>query len=143
MTVASIDFTTKLGRRIEERLRTEKAIWLTTVTPAGAPQPNPVWFTWDGRTLLVYSHRDALRNRNLRANPKVAINFDSHRGETDVHVITGTARFAPEEPAVTECRPYLEKYGEAITGELGSNPEQYAATYTIAIRITPERIRGF
>jgi PPOX class probable F420-dependent enzyme len=143
MAEPNVDFTTKLGRRIEERLRTEKAIWLTTVGPDGTPQPNPVWFTWDGRTVLLYSHKDALRNRNLRANPRVALTFDSVRGETDVHVITGTARFAPEEPPVTRCEPYLAKYAEAITGELGSNQEEYAATYTLAIRVTPERIRGF
>ena len=137
------DFTTNVGRRILERLESEKAIWLTTVAPDGTPQPNPVWFTWDGETVLVYSHKDAFRNRNLRANPRVALNFDSNRGESDVGIINGTARFAPEEPPVTQCRPYLEKYTEAITGELGSNPADYAAEYPVAIRITPERIRGF
>jgi PPOX class probable F420-dependent enzyme len=143
MTPATPDFKTKLGRRIEERLRTEKAIWITTVGPDGTPQPNPVWFTWDGETVLIYSHKDAFRNRNLRQNPRVAMNFDSVRGESDVGILTGTARFAPEEPPVTRCRPYLEKYLEFITGELGSNPEDYASDYSVAIRITPERIRGF
>ena len=76
---AQPDFTTTVGRRCLERLRTEKAIWLTTVAPDGTPQPNPVWFTWDGETVLVYSHRDAFRNRNLRRNPRVALSFDSRR----------------------------------------------------------------
>ena len=62
---AQPDFTTTVGRRCLERLRTEKAIWLTTVAPDGTPQPNPVWFTWDGETVLVYSHRDAFRNQCL------------------------------------------------------------------------------
>lgn len=113
------------------------------MAPDGTPQPNPVWFTWDGETVLVYSHRDAFRNRNLRQNQRVALNFDSNHGESDVGIITATARFAPEEPPVTECRPYLEKYAEAITGELGTSAEQYAAEYSVPIRITPERIRGF
>ncbi len=143
MSKGPIDITTPLGKRVEERLRTEKAIWLTTVGPDGTPQPNPVWFTWDGKTLLVYSHLKAVRLRNLRLNPRVALNFDSVRGEGDVAVITGTARFATEEPPVTECRPYLEKYGEAIEHELGGTREEYAATYSVALRITPERVRGF
>jgi PPOX class probable F420-dependent enzyme len=137
------DFTTRLGRRVEERLRTEKAIWLTTVAPDGTPQPNPVWFTWDGETVLVYSHRKAFRNRNLRQNPRVALNFDSDHGEVDVHILVGTARLAPEEPPVAECEPYLAKYAGAMVGELSTTVEQYNADYTVAIRIAIERIRGF
>jgi PPOX class probable F420-dependent enzyme len=140
---AGPDFTTSLGRRIEERLRTEKAIWLTTVAPDGTPQPNPVWFTWDGETVLVYSHREAFRNRNLRQNPRVALNFDSDHGEVDVHILVGTARLAPEEPPVDGCRPYLDKYEEAMVNEINTTVEQYTADYPVAIRITPERIRGF
>ena len=140
---SELDFTSAVGRRTLERLQRDKAIWLTTVSPAGAPQPNPVWFTWDGETVLVYSHRDAVRNRNLRVNPRVALNFDSVRGESDVNIITGTARFAPEEPPVTACPAYLEKYAKAMVEELGGDPEEYAATYSVAIRIKPERVRGF
>ncbi|HVD01346.1 MAG TPA: TIGR03667 family PPOX class F420-dependent oxidoreductase [Candidatus Dormibacteraeota bacterium] len=140
---AQPDFSTKIGRRTLDRLEAEKAIWLTTVAPDGTPQPNPVWFIWDGETVLVYSHRDAYRNRNLGQNQRIALNFDSSRGEADVNIITGSACFAPDEPPVTECPPYLAKYAEAITGELGTDAEHYAADYSVAIRITPERIRGF
>ena len=134
----------EFGARAAERLRTEKAIWLTSVAPDGTPQPNPVWFTWDGETVLVYSHNKAARLRNLAANPRVALNFDTaDRGQADVEVITGTARIAADEPPVTECEAYLAKYAEAIRAELGSSLEEYAGTYSVAIRITPERLRGF
>lgn len=138
-----IDLNTPFGKRIDERLRTEKAIWLTTVNPDGTPQPNPVWFTWDGSTILVYSHNQAVRLRNLRANARVALNFDSEEGMSDVHVITGTARIAADEPPVDRCRPYMEKYAAAVKDELGSSLEDYTATYSVALRITPERFRGF
>lgn len=138
-----MDLSSRLGQRVQQRLLEERAIWLTTVSPAGTPQPNPVWFTWDGETVLVYSHREAFRNRNLRQNPKVALNFDSDHGQREVAIITGSARFAPDEPPVTECEPYLAKYAAAITAELGSDAAAYAATYSVAIRITPERLRGF
>jgi PPOX class probable F420-dependent enzyme len=138
-----IDTTTPLGKRIAERLQTEKAIWLTTVSADGTPQPNPVWFLWDGSTLLVYSHNKAARLRNLRANPRVSLNFDTvNRGEADVNVITGSARIATEEPPVTECEPYLAKYAEAIV-EIGSEATKFAQVYSVALRITPEKVRGF
>jgi PPOX class probable F420-dependent enzyme len=143
MAQGPIDTGTPLGRRAEERLRTEKAIWLTTVGPDGTPQPNPVWFTWDGATVLVYSDNKAARLRNLRANPRVALNFDTaDGGEGDVHIITGIARVAAKEPPVTENEPYLAKYADAIR-EIGFEAEPFARKYSVALRITPERLRGF
>lgn len=134
----------QLGARMAERLRSEKAIWLTTVGKDGTPQPNPVWFVWDCETVLVYSHNRAARLGNLAANSRVALNFDTaDRGQADVNVITGTARIALDEPPVTGCEAYLAKYAEAIASDLGSNTEEYATTYSVAIRITPERMRGF
>lgn len=43
-----IDATTDFGRRVRERLTEESVAWLTTVGRDGTPQPNPVWFLWDG-----------------------------------------------------------------------------------------------
>lgn len=138
-----IDVTTPLGKRIAERLETEIMIWLTTVAPDGTPQPNPVWFLWDGGTVLVYSHNQAARLRNLRENPRVSLNFDSRdQGESDVHIITGTARIAVDEPPVTQSEAYLAKYAEAIK-EIGSEAEKFAREYSAAIRITPGKVRGF
>jgi hypothetical protein len=39
-----VDFTSRLGRRINRRLRLEKLIWLRTVDLRHRPQPRPVWF---------------------------------------------------------------------------------------------------
>jgi len=143
MAQGPIDTTTPLGRRIAERLQTERAIWLTTVDPGGTPQPNPVWFLWDGSTVLVYSHNRARRLRNLRTNPRVSLNFDSaNGGDADVHIITGSARIASEEPPVTQCEPYLAKYAEAIV-EIGMEATKFAQEYSVPLRITPEKVRGF
>ena len=39
----------------------------------GRPVPTPVWFWWDGETILVYSQRDKPKLRHIVANPRVAI----------------------------------------------------------------------
>ena len=143
MNKGPIDTSTPFGKRIVERFETERAIWLTTVDPNGAPQPNPVWFLWDGSTVLVYSHHKAARLRNLRANPRVSLNFDSvNGGDADVQIITGTARFATDEPPATQSRPYLAKYAEAIV-EIGMEADRFAQEYSVPLRITPEKVRGF
>ena len=53
------DPSTPFGERIARRLREEHLIWLTTVDAFGTPQPNPVWFLWDGDTVLIYNCNDA------------------------------------------------------------------------------------
>ena len=58
-------------RRALERLETERIAWLTTVTPEGQPQTLPIWFLWDGSTIMFYGDNRAQRNRNIAANPKV------------------------------------------------------------------------
>ena len=143
MNKGPIDTSTPLGKRFVERLETERAIWLTTVDPEGTPQPNPVWFLWDGSTVLVYSHNKAARLRNLRANPRVSLNFDSaNGGDADVHIIIGTVRFATGEPPATQSKPYLAKYAEAIV-EIGMEVNKFAEDYSVPLRFTPERVRGF
>jgi hypothetical protein len=51
-----IDEATEFGARVARRLREEMVVWLTTVTPAGAPLPRPVGFVWDGGEVVsIYS----------------------------------------------------------------------------------------
>ena len=51
----TIDNSTEFGARIERQLNDELVIWLTTVGKSGTPQPNPVWFSWNGAEILVFS----------------------------------------------------------------------------------------
>ena len=77
--------------RAEQRLRSERIAWLTTVRADGQAQSSPVWFLWDGQTFLLYSQPGAQKVRNLAANPKVALHLDdakivparrdAHRGD--------------------------------------------------------------
>ena len=48
-----IDTRTKFGVRAERRLREDRIGWLVTVGQDGTPQPNAVWFAWDGSSLLI------------------------------------------------------------------------------------------
>jgi Pyridoxamine 5'-phosphate oxidase len=81
------DPTTPFGERVHRRLREETVIWLSTVARDGTPEPNPVWFLWDGDTFLVYSVAGAHRLRHLRSRPQVALHLD--RTETEVGAIVG------------------------------------------------------
>ena len=71
-----IDTATDSGRRVAQRLENERLVWLTTVAPDGTRQPSPVWFLWDGGSVLIYSQPNRPKLRHIQRNPNVASNFD-------------------------------------------------------------------
>ena len=141
-----IDTSTELGRRVERRLREEMIVWLTTVTPGGKPIPVPVWFLWDGDSVLIYTRRHKPKERYIEANPNVSLNFDSDGGADGVggNIVQfdGTARIDLDARPVIEMDAYVEKYRQPIQ-ELGMTPETFSTTYPIPIRVKPTKLRGF
>ena len=132
---------TPFGECVARRLRDEIIVWLTTIAADGTPQPNPVWFFWDGSSFLIYSLPDAARLGHIDRNPHVSLHFDSNGRGGDIVVFTGSARVAPEEPAADHNAAYLAKYRTTIDANFGG-PEAFAARYSTPIRITPIKVRG-
>lgn len=135
-----IDLTSKHGVHAAKRLQEEYVIWLTTVASDGTPQPNPVWFYWDGVTVLVYSQPTSRKVGNISRNPKVSLNFQADNEGGDVVVLTGDAS-VDKNPAKHDLR-FIEKYREAIP-KIGHTPESLAKSYSVQIRISPTKLRGF
>lgn len=135
-----IDRGTPKGARADERLREDKVAWLITVSPESTPVPTPVWFWWDGTSLIVYSQRDKPKLRHIAANPRVALALRTDETGDEITVVTGEAAVDPSLPAAHEVPEYVAKYGELIAG-MGSAPEPFAAEYSVPIRITPTRLR--
>ncbi|MFO7169242.1 MAG: TIGR03667 family PPOX class F420-dependent oxidoreductase [Chloroflexota bacterium] len=137
-----IDSSTEFGARVLRRLAEEEVIWLVTVGKSGTPHPNPVWFLWDGSELLVYSQPNKTKLRDIERNGRVALHFNTAPDGDDVVVIAGDARIDPSAPPADRVEAYLEKYRAGI-GRIGMTPESFAASYSVAIRITPTKVRGF
>lgn len=135
------DPSTAYGARVERRLREEWIIWLTTVRADGVPQPSPVWFLWDGESFLIYSQAGRQKLRNIRVNPRVALSFDSDGRGGNIVVFDGEAAVVADAPPATDVPAYLEKYAQAIE-RINMTPEQFAASYDVAIRVRPSRVRG-
>ena len=136
-----IDPATDFGARVAERLDREQIIWLTTVGPTGTPQPNPVWFRWDGEAFLVFSQPDRPKLRNIARNPRVALHFNSTESGGEVVVFGGAAQLEPPVDA-DEIAAYLDKY-ESGLAELAMTGDQFRAEYSVPLRVVPDRLRGF
>lgn len=103
-----------LGTWVRERLRDESIGWLVTVDDRGIAQPNPVWFLWDGTSILVYNLAQARRLHHIRRRPAVTFHLDSHGRDGDAVVFVGTARVVTGEPPADEHPAFREKYDERM-----------------------------
>src|SRR5919202_4432924 len=106
-----LDPTTEFGARVARRLREETLIWLTTVRADGTPQPSPVWFLWDGQTILIFSQPNKPKLRNIAANPRVALHLESNGGG-DVVIFNGEAAIVGDAPQELEIAAYVAKCRE-------------------------------
>lgn len=137
-----LNLSAEASAALEDRLRTENIAWITTVTPDEQPQSSPVWFLWDDDEFLVYAQPHSWKVRNIRARPKVSLHLNSDAEGSRVVTFEGAARIIEGQPLAHEVAAYLAKYRDAIAS-LGWTPEQMAAEYSIALSITPTRVRVY
>ena len=135
-----VDEGTAFGARVARHLREEIVVWMTTVTPGGAPLPMPVWFIWDGGDMIRMHSRRSARVRNLAANPHVSLNFSGDGRGGDIVVLSGTAT-AGDTPPADQDTEYLAKYEEHIA-RIGMTHETFAQRYSVPVRIRLTRLRG-
>ena len=136
-----IDFSSEFGQHVAARLAKEQVIWLTTVSMDGTPQPNPVWFYWDGESFLIYTPPTTSKLKNIARNPKVSLNFEGANAlGGDIVVFTGLA--AVEHNGSGPDPGYVKKYLQTATEEWGRTIDDLYEEYSVAIRVKPDRLRG-
>jgi PPOX class probable F420-dependent enzyme len=124
--------------RIDRMLRTEPVVWLSTVRPDGGPHLIPIWFSWDGREILVASKPGAQKVRNLRSNPTVMLALGEAEDDFDVGLVEGRAELVDEPASTALPAAHLAKY-ERQMAEIGLSADEFLATYSQVIRIRPTR----
>jgi PPOX class probable F420-dependent enzyme len=135
-----LDLSDPAHSRVDTRLRQETAAYFTTVRPDGRPHTVPVWFAWDGASILLFSKPDDLKVRNLRQNPAVTLALDNFGASSQPVVVEGTGALV-EDAAIASMLPvYSAKYA-ALAERLGIPPDTLARVYTQPIHVTPTKIR--
>jgi PPOX class probable F420-dependent enzyme len=137
-----LDFSSGFGKHADVRLRRQQIIWLTTVDRRRCPQPRPVWFQWNGSTLLIFSQRQAAKLRHIRRNPWVALNLNSDPLGDEVTVLLGRARVLKRWPTKARTDEYFKKYRRGLNS-LGMTPESFRTDYCVPVEIRPAALRGF
>jgi len=126
----------------DQQLRSRLILWLTTVRTNGQPQTSPVWFVYDGESILMYSIPTSPKVANIQGNPRVAMNVDGDGRGGGILTMEGTARIDETAPPVNAMPGYVEKYEELIK-EMGTEAEPFATLFSTPIRIMPTRVRVY
>ena len=137
-----IDTGTKAGARAVERMRTELIAWLTTVGADGQPQSSPIWFLWEDGDIVLCSLATTPRIRNMRANPRVAVNLNSDEEGGDVVTLEGEAAILGTGLAPATEAAFRAKY-DSMIAEYGWTWESFRRDYPVVVRIRPTRVRVY
>ena len=139
-----IDPSTEFGARVARRLTQEPIVWLTTVRSDRTPQPSPVWFLWDGETVLIYSQPNTPKLRNIAHSSKVSLHLNGDSRGRDIVILTGEARIVDDAPPAHEVPAMVKKYRDDL--RIVQTVDDFARDldgYDVAIRVTPTGLRGF
>ena len=139
----AIDTSTEFGAKTARRVREEKLTWLTTVDTKGTPQPNPVWFLWTNGSFLIFSRPNQAKLANIARSGRVSLNFEATEDEEQITIFTGHAEIVDYAALPKEVFDrYAAKYAEGMERINLPRPE-YEKAYSVAIRVTPEKLRGW
>ena len=123
--------------------RKPELAWLTTVDSNGTPQPNPVWFIWDDGVIYIFSKPNQAKLNNIRRSGRVAVNLEATADEEHITIFTGQAEIIDRADLPADILDrYAERYAEGMKG-IQMTRAEYEAAYTIPIRFTPAKLRGW
>ena len=130
----------RIGRqtRVDRLLRTEPIVWVSTVRPDGLPHVVPIWFWWDGASVLIASKPQARKVANLMERPECMLAVGDADADFDVALIEARAELAELSTQALLEAGLFAKYGERMAA-IGLDAIEFASTYSLVLRFTPTR----
>ncbi|MFB6152472.1 MAG: pyridoxamine 5'-phosphate oxidase family protein [Haloarculaceae archaeon] len=108
---------------------------VVTMTPDGDPHATPVWIDYDveSNRLLVNTERGRRKERNVAANPRVAVSMTDPDDPYRFLSVTGEV----DEVATEGAREHIDELARRYTGEDYQNPIE---TERVILRIRPDEV---
>ena len=109
---------------------------LATLMPDGSPQITQVWVETDGEHILINTPEGSQKRRNVRRDPRVAVNVVDPANAWRLAMIRGRVVDVNNEGAVEQIDRLAKKYLNQDTYPF-HRPDQVRTT----IRIAPDKIK--
>ena len=108
---------------------------LATVMKDGSPHVTPVWFDYDGECIRINSAKGRVKDRNMRNNPKVALDIVDPKNPYRYLEIRGRVSEITEEGADQHIDRLARKYLN-----VDSYPHRSPTEVRVLYRVTPEHV---
>jgi PPOX class probable F420-dependent enzyme len=112
---------------------------LVTVMPNGKPQVTPVWANTDGTHVLINSAKGRQKDKNMRANPNVAILAIDPKNGYRWMEIRGKVTAISEERGLEHINT-LSKLYRGNEDYYAAYPERRGTEQRVMYTVTPEHI---
>ena len=129
------------GDQIDAFLREPRIADLATIRPDGSPHVAPVWYHYDGEKVMVVASRTAVKTRNIRNDPRVALSIATEAAPYEYVLVTGTASVS-DDAAPDLLRAMAVHYKGVAEGRRYADEVLRDAEF-INITVTPSRISGW
>ncbi len=129
------------GDQIDAFLREPRIADLATIRPDGSPHVAPVWYHYDGERLMVIASRTAVKTRNIRNDPRVALSIATEAAPYEYVLVTGTASVS-DDAAPDLLRTMANHYKGVTEGRRYADQVLRDADFS-TITVTPTRISGW
>jgi PPOX class probable F420-dependent enzyme len=110
--------------------------YLATLMPDGSPQLTALWFSWDGKFILINSARGRTKDRNMRERRSVAILIADPKSTLRYIQIRGKVVEITEDGALDHINSLSLKYDSVPWKKV---PGQTRVTY----KILPDHITTY
>jgi len=128
-----------IPEKYHDLLKDEKRAftYLATTMPNGSPQVTPVWFNTDGTHMLINSAKGRVKDRNMRARPRVALCIQDPADPYRYIQLRGRVVEITEAGADAHIDALAGKYTGTPKYQWGK-PGEARVTYKIAIKSVDE-----
>lgn len=116
-----------MDHRTEQRLKTERNIWLATNRADGRPHLVPVWFVWHDGRFYIGMQANSVKARNLTRNPKVSLALES-----GVYVAICEGTTVPVPPPISPA--INQQFQTKYNWNFATDHE-----YNLLIQVTPDK----
>ena len=126
---------------VNQRLQTDYIIWFATIH-GDRPHLVPVWFLWDGTSILIFSKPNTVKVRDIRKNSNVTLALEAGNEGDDVVLIEGEAVLLDPAAVSATLPAYVQKYAQLLQ-DMGVNAQAMAAEYSQPIRVIPTKFTSW